>query len=760
MSSSNSFSDYSMIELFRIEAETHSSALSHGLLELETEGVTDSGLEQLMRAAHSIKGAARIVQLGPVVELAHAMEDWFEQARQGSNSITHDKIDILLQATDLLKKLSTLSSADIESYVQEHQVKFAQQASSIVALVHSSPEPSPQPEPVNEKQPEPPSTVSTSGQEESFPQKQKAPKAHPASQVRVESDTLGRLMNLSGMSIVQSRWLRPFSNQLLRTRRDQATLIQRLETLRSRMTAQSCSPDLLFEVDEILPGMEQQFQQVDSNYTEFEEYARRAVQLNNQLYQETISSRMRPFHDGVHGFHRLVRDVSHQLGKQARLVIRGEHTRVDRDILESLEAPLTQLIRNCLDHGLETPDERTRMGKKPEGKIIIDAWHHAGMLQVSVQDDGRGIQLESIRERIIDRKLTDPEMAAQLSDQELIEFLFLPGFTTRKNVTELSGRGVGLDVVRSMVQSVHGAVQGEINPDGGFTVCFRLPQTLSVVRCLLLELNNEVYAIPLSRIDTIIRVARQEIRQLEGRQYLDRDGKSIGLVSARQILELPNNETIPDELTVLELSQGNTTYGLVIDKLHDESRIVVRPLDPRLGKVPDVSAVGLMRDGGLCLILDPDDLFRSIDTLLHRGQLRSVISGEQTPVERPRKRILVVDDSLTVREVERRLLEHHEYQVEVAVDGVDGINALRKSRYDLVITDIDMPRMNGFELVRHVRGDPSLRSLPIMIVSYKDREEDRMKGLDAGANYYLTKSSFHDETLLDAVVDLIGKARE
>jgi two-component system sensor histidine kinase and response regulator WspE len=286
----------------------------------------------------------------------------------------------------------------------------------------------------------------------------------------------------------------------------------------------------------------------------------------------------------------------------------------------------------------------------------------------------------------------------------------------------------------------------------------QLPLTLSVIRTLLVEISGEPYAFPLTRIDRILMVQRSDIAIAENRQYFPFDGKNIGLVAAYQVLELSPPTQNLDLLPVIIVSDRVSSYALAVDRFLGERDLVVRPLDERLGKVPDISAVAFMEDGSPVLIIDVEDMVRSIDKLSSAARLKKVSQNSEATETKTRKRVLVVDDSITVREVERKLLENHGYDVEVAVNGMDGWNALRTGRYDLVISDVDMPRMTGIELVTQIKNHSSLRLTPVIIVSYKDREEDRIKGLEVGADYYLTKSSFHDNTLLQAVMDLIGEA--
>jgi two-component system sensor histidine kinase and response regulator WspE len=423
-----------------------------------------------------------------------------------------------------------------------------------------------------------------------------------------------------------------------------------------------------------------------------------------------------------------------------------------------VEAPLNHLLRNAVDHGIESPEDRVRAGKSPEGTVRLEARHSAGMLLIEVADNGRGIDAENLRRAVVHKGLTTLELAEKLTEAELLEFLFLPGFTMKETVTEISGRGVGLDIVQTMMKEVGGSGRITSEPGKGTQFQLQLPLTLSVLRTLLVEIASEPYAFPLARITRAVKVPREKVESIEGREHFTLGDQQIGLLSARQVLGLEESAAADGELPVIVLGDKTTRYGLVIDRFLGERELVVRALDPRLGKVKDISAAALMPDQTPALIIDVDDLLRSIENLVSGGRLAHVLRSVTTAMEKTRKRVLVVDDSLTVRELERKLIDSQGYQVEVAVDGMDGWNAVRTGHYDLVVTDVDMPRLDGIELVTLIKKDPRLHALPVMIVSYKDREEDRRRGLEAGADYYLTKGSFHDETLLRAVADLIGEA--
>jgi two-component system sensor histidine kinase and response regulator WspE len=451
----------------------------------------------------------------------------------------------------------------------------------------------------------------------------------------------------------------------------------------------------------------------------------------------------------------MIRDLANALGKRASFTVIGGAVEVDRDILRKLEAPLNHLLRNCVDHGLETPEERRAAGKPEIGRITLEARHQAGTLAIEVRDDGRGIDAESLRRKTVDRKLLDASMAAELSNAELFEFLFLPGFSTASQVTEVSGRGVGLDVVRSMVQEVSGTVRVEAQVGQGAVFSLRLPVTLSVVRAALAEIAGELYAFPLSKLERIVRVSVEELEPVQGKLQFTLDGASVGLVRSEDVLDLSGATPIEDCLSVVVIRKDHYLCGVVVDRFIGEQDLVVRPLDPRLGKVPQISSAAITEEGDVLLIVDVEDLLHSVQQLLGEGRLRGMTSLV-THDRKARPRVLVVDDSITVREVERQLLVAEGYDVDVAIDGQDGWHALRSGSYDLLVSDIDMPRMSGLELIKAARQDSRFEHLPIIIVSYKDREEDRLRGFEVGANAYLTKGSFHDNSFVRTVSDLIG----
>ncbi|KAF1054994.1 MAG: Gliding motility regulatory protein [Stenotrophomonas maltophilia] len=770
--------DASLLELFRLEADAQTQVLAQGLLELERDPRQAAQLENCMRAAHSLKGAARIVGLDRGVQVAHVMEECLVAAQEARLLLSPEHIDALLAGTDILLHLVDLDAARAEQAAQS-VTGLVERLEALIAGRPAPPAPAAKAPPVAE--PPPASSESPSEAPVAAPSAAPASPAAPVAEprapeveaepgtrrgaagaasertLRVTAERLNQLLDLSSKALVHSQRLQPMLASFQRLKRLQANASRVLDGVRDVAGAQLDPQAQAFLADARRLLVESQ-QLLGEQLGELDEFSWRTAQRAQSLYDGALACRMRPFSDVLGGQARMVRDLGRELGKTVRLETDGVSTQVDRDVLEKLEAPLTHLLRNAVDHGIEAPEVRRQAGKPEEGSIRLLARHHAGMLVLDLRDDGAGVDLVRLRAAIVRRGLSTAETVERLSEEELLAFLFLPGFSLREQVTEVSGRGVGLDAVQHMIRQLRGGIRMEQTAGHGTHFHLEVPLTLSVVRSLVVEIGGEAYAFPLAHIERMRSLASDEIVQLEGRQQFWHEGRSVGLVAASQLLQRPEGKPPEGDIPLVVIRERDNLYGVAVERFIGERTLVVMPLDPRLGKVQDISAGALLDDGTPVLILDVEDMLRSVEKLLATGRLER-IDGSGRQAGGVRKRVLVVDDSLTVRELERKLLLSRGYDVAVAVDGMDGWNALRAERFDLVITDIDMPRMDGIELVGLIRRDARLQVLPVMVVSYKDREEDRQRGLDAGADYYLAKASFHDEALLDAVADLIGGAQ-
>ncbi len=719
---SEDLSSFSMIDLFRSECESQTRVLSDGLVQLEGREPDAKLLESLMRAAHSLKGAARIVDLDGAVSVSHAMEDTFVAAQAGKRPLDSVAVDHMLRGVDLLTRLAASGSsvpanleADVRAFLQWN------------------------PDSAEEKPLHSPADQTSASTDE-------------RRALRVTAENLDRLLGSAGESLVASRRLRTFTKNFWQMHRHHRTMAKGIEAAQQASMAGHDVNPLLRKLQSLT---EEGDRLVLRELAEFERFERAGSQLAERLYEQALTCRMRPFSELAPMLRRTARDTAKMLGREVSIEIRGESTEVDREMLEKLEAPLVHLIRNAIDHGIEAPDERTLNGKTRSGQILIEASHHAGFLIIRVADDGSGVDTESLRSRVVSRNFTDLVTAARLTREELLEFLFLPGFSIRNEVTETSGRGVGLDIVQSVVRQAQGSVKIASEPGHGVEFVLQLPISLSVIRALLFEVAGEPYALPLARVDRAMRVGQDEFESIEGRPYFKLDGARIGVVDAASVLGRPGVSDATASY-FLVLGDQSKKFGVMVSRFLGECEIVVQPLDPNLGKVRNIAATALMEDGSPLLLIDYADFFLSIERLVKDGAVATPLVVGNREVSATR-RILVVDDSLTVRELERKLLTSLGYHVEIAVDGLDAWNAARQGNFSVIVTDVDMPRMDGIELTHKLKADSRLRDTPVIIVSYKDRDEDRRRGLDAGADYYLTKASFQDEGLARAIADVLGE---
>jgi len=771
--------DESLLPLFQMEAESQCVTLSEGVMALEAEPKNQDVLDRLMRAAHALKGAAAVVGLDAAVQLAHAMEDCFTAAMKDAIVCEAHTIDMLLQATDTLSSISTLDMAGFAVWQAERQkdaLALAEKLHDIsVGKVSEETEipidnaldigsqtgsvTSPETTPKNPRQKlARPAEDTSASQNKSAVEAELAQVAQPEksmqeSSVRLSSQRLDTLVGLSGEVQLMVQDIAPVQENFIDLQRDMAAISLQLQGLRNQ-----CQQ--LPQLKRSVLALEQRFKQCRQHFGENLDvlYAveRKTSSISQRLSFEVLDSRMQKFGDASASLRRLVWDTARGLGKSVRLDIVGEDCDVDRDIMEKIQAPIQHILRNAVDHGVEMPEQRRQTGKHEEAVIRMQACHLGGMLHIRIEDDGQGIDLNQLRQSILDKGLSKPEMVEKMRTQELLDFLLLPQFSMKKEVSHISGRGVGLDLVANTIRSLRGQLKIRTKFGKGSDFDIHLPLSLSIVRCLLVAIHGETYGIHLTRISSVEALHSEDIHYAESRPYMHWRQIHVGLISASQVLGWPQ-KPMQDVSQVIVFAWKNKYYGLMVDAIVGESAIIEKKLDARLGKIKNISTGAVDTHGQPLLVLDMDDVLLSIQTLIETGQLEGLRPAELSKHEM-KKSILIVEDSITVREAERRMLENRGYQVRTAVDGMDGWNALRAESVDLVISDIDMPRMNGLELLRLIRSEYAVPDIPVMIVSYKDRQEDRLAGMQAGANYYLTKSSFHDNTMLQGVLDLIGEA--
>jgi two-component system chemotaxis sensor kinase CheA len=461
------------------------------------------------------------------------------------------------------------------------------------------------------------------------------------------------------------------------------------------------------------------------------------------LDEEVRRARTLPFAEACAGLERTVRDVAHGAGKRARLDIEGGALELDRSLLQSLREPLLHLVRNAVAHGLETPDARRRAGKPEEGRVTLSANISGGRVKVSVEDDGRGLELDAIRARARAQGWEAPEDPAAAA-----RLIFHPGLSTASRVTALSGRGVGLDVVRSQVEALRGSVDVAFRPGAGTRFVLDVPLTLSTLRVLRVTAGGQHFTLPAENVERLLRLAPSEVRDVEGRQVWAAEKELVPLASLASVLGLTPAAPRARLATVV-LTSGPMRAAFGVDEVLAEQEVLVRGLGPRVRRARHVSGAAVLPDGKMALLLHPASLIRAAEG-------RPAASFFSTPAaSRARQRILLADDSPTTRALEQSLLEAAGYEVLACADGLEAWERLQRTGADVLVSDVEMPRMDGFALTEAVRTSPRFSRLPVVLVTARDRPEDKARGLEVGASAYLVKSAFDQTNLLETLRRLL-----
>jgi len=747
------FDDLSIYDMFRMEAEEQTEQMQARLLALRSGDTNEVALRSLMRGAHSLKGAARIVGLGGAVRLTHAMEERFVAAQEGQ-TFTSSEVDTLLRATDILRALADVREEEAPAWIATQESTITQ---IVAALTSSAIDPeaeSASPTDATRAEPSDANENLSPPEESTASSEPRTDHAYAEMNLRITSQRFDRIIALSSDTLVQAQTMVRLQEFMQRSDRKLQRALRALTEIATSREHESRKDSVI--LTERLASVEKERAILGGLLHDFDRLIHSHELNTERLHREVLHARLRPFGDVVPNLRRLVRDVATEMGKQVRFEVTGERTEVDRDILERLRAPLEHLLRNSLDHGLEQSEERTTASKPVESVIRLQARHENGRLAITLSDDGRGVDTTAVSRKAIDRGLVHSSVASLLSEAEILEFLFLPGFSTRQDVTEISGRGVGLDIVQSTVHESGGSVRIENQLGGGTTFHIVLPVTRSLMRVMRVQLEDEIYAIPLNRLS---RVAALTIsREQDGSAVVDTGTKRVPVIPMMDALQSAETQIESGPATIIFLLNEKgleAEIAFQIDRVVDETTVAVRQLDPRLGRMAAIAAVTLTEQNVPMLIVEPDDVLR----LALQAKKRSILSQSTAHAgTAARGTVLVADDSGTVRQMLRRTLLRAGYRVSVAEHGAEAWNLLQVDAFDLLVSDVDMPEMNGIELVEHVRGNSRLSPMPIILLSYKGREEDRRRGLEAGADAYVTKGEFQEQAFLQIVTDLIGPA--
>ena len=768
------------LKIFRAEADEHLLTLNNGLLALESGEANEETIHGIFRSAHTLKGSARMLGLEDIGSIAHKMEDILKEVENGNIKPTSGVIDNLLAGTDSISKL--LEGEDAEAHVDCDSVLSClaevmkkggagadQKTGEEEKPVEAEEEKTEAEEPGPSQQKSQP--VSEEGQTEDEPAEQRAEEIKPseikpaekgktkdaashktADTLRVDTERLDRLIDVAGELLISKSKIESKTfgaKNLLDELNEFLINFDNLSMNGDKEDARKKLQSMRRTLHDFVQEFSEDVIEMDVNVQEMQEGA--------------LKLRMTPASTLFEEFPRMVRDIARDLGKDIRLDVRGEDTELDKRLLEQLRGPLVHLIRNACDHGIETPEEREKNGKPRQGTVHLQAYHHGGTVIIEIADNGRGMNAPKIKEVALSRGIIDERTANELTEEETYYLTLLPGFSTSSLITDLSGRGVGLDVVKTNVELLRGDMSIKSVPGQGTKIELKLPLTVSIIEALLVYQGGELYAIPLTAVDGVHRVRVGDMVRERGRETLPVHGKLLPLVKLEDLLGLSplsgheiRIRSEEDQIQVVVLQFRNQKLALVVDRLMREQEILVKSLGSHLTRTPFVSGATILRKGEPALILNIFDIFSESDRA--QGKLiRELVA--QTDVEKRTARVMVVDDSITTRTIEKNILERAGYEVTTAVSAENAIEQLDQApeAFDIFVVDVDMPGKNGFQLTEIIRGRSDTQEVPVIICTSRATDEDKRMGIQVGAQAYIVKGSFDQNVLLETVKSLIGE---
>ncbi len=771
-----------LAEVFALEAEEHLRSMSAALPALQQQPGNKDLVQELRRSAHTLKGAAAMVGFRDITQLAHRMEDLLDQLYEGGRAVSAETVRLLFASTDALEDMAAGRSnagrvaplyAEYDQMLGRVGPAEARREGGVVV----------------------PELLATAVEAEEGA----AAGTRAAGQyVRVPLERLDELVKLVGELVISRTAFEQRVSDLGRQMQELNPSIDRLRRVSYKLETQYEASalgggavnrlaafhghgfdDLEFdrytefhllsrELAETTTDIQTVTGESGHLIGDFDGYLNREARLSGEIEDKLMRLRMVPLSTVASRLHRTVRNTASQCGKQAVLVLEGEGTELDKVVLEEMADPLMHLLRNAVDHGLEAPAARQARGKRPQGTVTLRAFQEGNQIVVQVSDDGGGIDPAAVRATAVKRGLLSEADAAAMTQQEMFSLVFLPGFSTARRVSEVSGRGVGLDVVRSQVHKLKGTLALESEPGRGAAFTVRLPMTLALTRALLVKAHGETFAVPLDTVrqivkaedDTVELVGQEPVLRLAGKFYPIRYlGKVLGLKQPADEVRRP---------PVLILNVGGQEVALAVDHLLGGREIVIKSLGSHLRRVRGVTGATLLGDGSVVLILNPGDLVtergaRGAD----RGARKPApVSGApssefRAPGSDEALTVLVVDDSPSVRRVVSNLIRGAGWQPLAAKDGLEALEVLHQAATppDLVLLDVEMPRMDGYELLSTLRAQEAYQGLPIVMVTSRAGEKHRQKALNLGATGYVVKP-YQDDALLETVRQCVARARQ
>jgi two-component system chemotaxis sensor kinase CheA len=775
---------------FKIEAEEHLAAMSSELISLENSedpAQLAASIESVYRAAHSLKGAARAVGLRDVESVCQSLESVVSSIKKQELAPSQMFFDVALKTVDILNQLVNEQESapvgdilrEIESLLQERREPGVAKPEAPVEVGTAAPaiESPAMREPVAEKPSEPVQPAEPSVEK---PQRQEEDAKHAAGAVQrrlPQSDTIRistarldallyqveemvsikiaaaeRLAELRTLAALLDAWEKTWKRVRTDLRRFQEVCPLGKTPEKGPDAETLRLIDYLVKHETLLKDAVVRTNRLSKNA---ENESRSIGGMIDVLMDDMKTLLMMPFASLLEPFPKLVRDISHDQGKEVALIVEGQEVEIDRRILEEMKDPLIHLVRNSLDHGLEKPDVRIRHRKPPQGTLRIQvSQQSSNKIEILVSDDGAGIDVAKVKKAAVSRQVVSEKELEGLSNQEALGLIFRSDVSTSDIITDLSGRGLGLAIVQEKVDKLGGHVSVESTPLEGTSFRIVLPVTLATFRGILAECNQQLFVIPTSSVQRVVRIKKDSVRRVENRDTVVIRDRVLLFVWLAEVLNIADGKDHDDEdfISAVVLNAGQRSVAFGIDRIVSEQEVIVKGLGKQLARVRNVAGATVLSSGEVVPILNVSDLVKS--ALSHRA-VSTGAATQRRAAQKKRSRILVAEDSITSRTLLRNILESAGYDVETVVDGWEAWQILRSRNFDLLVSDVQMPKMDGFELTEKIRADKKLAELPVVLVTSLESPEDRERGIDVGASAYIVKSSFDQSNLLEVVGRLL-----
>jgi two-component system chemotaxis sensor kinase CheA len=758
-----------LLATFKVEAHEHINAVAAGLVELEHVPSAERQaalIETVFREAHSLKGAARAVNLTDIEKVCQALEGVFAALKRREISVSVGLFDTLHRAVGTLNTLLASPEAAPTASQTAPAAELLRSLGQVLqgALPPSTPAELATSEAVQERGASTPEALAPLAEDVPVGGETVRVSTARLAAVLLQAEELLAIKLMARQSVAElqeihttlTAWTKAWDNL-----RPEMREVQRWADRDGAQHGHGTTPLHLRHLLEFMHGKRDVLHALDTKLMALSRSAEHEQRMFGtmveHLLEEMKTVLMLPFSTLLEGFPRLVRTLSRQQGKEVALVIYGGDIKIDKRILEDIKDPLMHLVRNCLDHGIEGPEERARQQKPRRGTITITIARHNGRsVEIRVADDGAGIDAARVQTAAMQAGVLTPEEATSLSPPEVLSLVFQSGVSTSPMVTDISGRGLGLAIVREKVEQVAGSVAVTTQPGTGTTFRLVLPLTLATFRGLIVRVYDRLLVVPTTAVECVVRVHPEAIKTVQNRETLTLGGRVVSLVRLAETLELRHAGATPaaaESAPAVVLVAAERRIAFLVDEVLSEQEVLVKSLGKQLSRVRNIAGATVLGTGKVVPILHVADLMHSAVRASAAGL--GALPRSTEPDVTPRHSVLVVEDSITSRTLLKNILETAGYVVETAVDGLDAFATLQRGTFDLVVSDVDMPRLNGFDLTAKIRADRQLAHVPVVLVTALDSRTDREHGIEVGANAYIVKSSFDQSNLLEVLQRLL-----